>query len=231
LNVLQMSVSAGILILIIVLIRALAINRLPKTMFIALWGIALCRLIIPFSIPAKFSIYNMIKLFSEELALKAGAASSSNTGVLLYRNTEYMEAISKPLQSEPIMILWIAGTAFLALFFAVSLYKCYRDIGTALPIKGNALIDRWLSEQKTNRSIRILVSDKITTPLTYGIISPKIILPKSMDYRNEQQMRYILTHELIHIKRFDTLWKLFMVMALCLHWFNPLVWVLFVFYE
>ncbi|MBB6215391.1 beta-lactamase regulating signal transducer with metallopeptidase domain [Anaerosolibacter carboniphilus] len=227
-NVLQMSVSAGILILIIAGIRLFAMNRLPKTMFITLWGIALCRLIIPYSIPSKLSIYNAINRFSEEFARKAGVANVDNTRVLIYRSTGNMDVVYKSLQIEPIMILWIAGTAFLALFFAASFYKSYREIRTALPIKGNTLIDKWLSEQKTNRSIRILVSDRITTPLTYGIIKPKIILPKSMDYKNEMQMRYILAHELIHIKRFDALWKLLLVMVLCFHWFNPMVWVLYI---
>lgn len=226
-NVLRMSASAGILILIIVVIRRFAMNRLPKTMFIALWGIALSRLIIPFSVYSKFSFYSVMKRIGEEFTRKAGAANASDARVLIHRNTEYMELIYQPLQIEPIMILWMAGTVFLALFFAVSFYKCYREIQTALPIKGNALIDRWLSEQKTNRSIRILVSDKITTPLTYGIIKPKIILPKAMDYSNELQMRYILAHEFIHIKRFDALWKLLQIIALCIHWFNPMAWILY----
>lgn len=227
-NVLQMGVSAGILILMVVIIRAFAINRLPKTMFIVLWEIALCRLLIPFSIPSKFGIANVISRIGETFALKAAAEGNWNTGTLIYRNSGYMEAVYKPLQLEPVKILWIVGAALLALFFSASFYKSYREIRTALPIKGNALIDQWLSEQKIYRSIRILVSDKVTTPLTYGIIKPKIVLPKSMDCSDELQMRYILTHELIHIKQFDALWKLVLVIALCCHWFNPMVWVLYV---
>ena len=227
-NVLQMSVSAGILILIIVAIRALAINRLPKTMFIILWGIALFRLIIPISIPSKYSIYNLFYFISEVFARKAGAVNGSNTRILIYRNAEFREAVCKPLQIEPSRILWIVGSSLLALFFATSFCQCYKEIRTALPMKSNPLIDKWLSEQRIRRSIQILVSDKITTPLTYGIFKPKIILPKAMDYNNEVQMTYILVHELIHIKRFDAIWKLLLAIVLCFHWFNPMVWVLYV---
>ncbi|ABR50801.1 peptidase M56, BlaR1 [Alkaliphilus metalliredigens QYMF] len=227
-NLLQMSVSAGILILMVVVIRGLAINRLPKTTFIVLWGIALSRLIIPFSIPSKFGLYNVINRLKEKFALEVGGTNSNDARVFIYGNTEYVEAVNKPWYIEPMMILWIAGIALLALFFVVSFYRSYREIRTALPIKGNNLIDKWLSEQKTNRLIRILVSDKVTTPLTYGILKPKIILPKSMDYSNELEVRYILAHECIHIKRFDALWKLLLIIALCLHWFNPMVWVLYV---
>ncbi|AOT72007.1 M56 family metallopeptidase [Geosporobacter ferrireducens] len=224
-NVLQMSVSAGILIFVIVIIRMLAMNKLPKTTFIVLWGIALFRLIIPFSIPSKFSIYHLINRMGEQLVRKAGAANSNEARVLIY----HMEAAYKPLQIEAMMILWIAGAVFLTVFFAGSFYKSYSEIRTALPMKGNALIENWLREQKVNRPISILVSDQVTTPLTCGIIKPKIILPKVMDCSNEIQLRYILTHELIHIKRLDALWKLLLVTALCLHWFNPMVWILYVF--
>ena len=57
-NLLQISISAGILIIAITCIRALAINRLPKDTFIVLWAIALCRLLVWFSIHLDFSIFN-----------------------------------------------------------------------------------------------------------------------------------------------------------------------------
>lgn len=73
-----------------------------------------------------------------------------------------------------------------------------------------------------------MVSDRITTPLAYGLLHPKIILPKSMDFSNQQQINYILTHELVHIKSFDILWKVIMILCLCFHWFNPMVWVMYI---
>jgi hypothetical protein len=76
-----------------------------------------------------------------------------------------------------------------------------------------------------------MVSDRISTPITYGIVSPKIILPKFMDFSNEKQMEYILTHEKVHISRYDNLWKIVAIIALCIHWFNPFVWIMFVLFN
>lgn len=59
----QMSVAGGVLILFIVLIRALAIHRLPKTTFLALWMIAALRLLLPFSIPLTFNIHIGLDVF------------------------------------------------------------------------------------------------------------------------------------------------------------------------
>jgi len=49
-----------------------------------------------------------------------------------------------------------------------------------------------------------------------------------MDLRDEEKPNYILTHEFIHIKRFDYAWKLLFAAAVCVHWFNPLVWLMYI---
>jgi bla regulator protein BlaR1 len=173
-----MNVSAGILILEIVALRAIAGSRLPRTMYIALWMITLLRLILPVSIPSDW-----------------------DTDDLIHRGTEYMAAEHNPLRAKPLIIIWIIGAALLALYFAISYYQCCREMKTALPLKGNAFIEKWQREQKLSRTLKILISDKIATPLTYGIMKPRIILPKMIDLGNEVQLRYVLAHELIHIKR------------------------------
>ena len=59
-NLLQMSFSGAVIIVLVIIIRALLINHLPKKFFLALWGIVLFRLTIPVSIPSIFSIYSFI---------------------------------------------------------------------------------------------------------------------------------------------------------------------------
>lgn len=59
-SLLQMSFSGAILILVITVIRAVAIHRLPKKTFLILWGVAVLRLLLPFSIPSMFSAYSFL---------------------------------------------------------------------------------------------------------------------------------------------------------------------------
>ena len=61
----QMSLGGGVLILFIVVVRALAIHRLPKTTFLILWLIAALRLLLPFSIPLPFNIHIGLDVFSD----------------------------------------------------------------------------------------------------------------------------------------------------------------------
>ena len=58
-NLLQMSFTGAVMILAVTVIRALAINKVPKKTFLVLWGITLVRLMIPFSLPSWFSIYSL----------------------------------------------------------------------------------------------------------------------------------------------------------------------------
>lgn len=59
-SLLQMSFSGAILILGIIVVRRMAINKLPKKIFIALWAVALIRLLFPFSVPSAFSVYSLL---------------------------------------------------------------------------------------------------------------------------------------------------------------------------
>lgn len=59
-SILQMSISAGLLVIAIVIIRAAALNRLPKAMFLILWGVVLLRLLVPVSIPSQYSVYTVV---------------------------------------------------------------------------------------------------------------------------------------------------------------------------
>lgn len=81
------------------------------------------------------------------------------------------------------------------------------------------------------RSISIRQSDRISTPLTYGIFKPVILIPQTTDWTNIKQLQYVLLHEYVHIRRFDSVTKLIFTVALCVHWFNPLVWVMYVLFN
>ena len=81
------------------------------------------------------------------------------------------------------------------------------------------------------RPILVRQSDRISAPLTYGIFRPVILMPKKMDWKNEKQLQYVLSHEYVHIYRYDTVTKLIVTLALCIHWFNPFVWMMYIFFN
>src|SRR5690625_4236371 len=229
-TILKMSLMASILIIIITITRMLAIHKLPKKVFIILWGIVLCRLIIPLSVPANISVPPAVSRVSNFLT------DSRLAETLMFSRLDRMSA-SIPMNSEkiieggylssipPYILIWSVGFIVLATFFVVTHLRYVREYKTALPVD-HPFINKWLSEQ--SKQIEIRQSDKILSPLMYGIWKPVILLPKRMDYADEKRLRFVLTHELIHIKRFDTLAKWLLVFTLCIHWFNPFVWFMYI---
>ena len=75
------------------------------------------------------------------------------------------------------------------------------------------------------RPIRLLKSDKIKTPMTWGLSHPKIMLPSEADHWSHERRRFVLLHEFAHIKRLDSLTQLVAQFANAFYWFNPFIWI------
>jgi len=243
----QMSITAGLLVVIIVLIRAIALNRLPKTAFLILWGVVLFRLFVPVAIPVQFSFFAGFRGAAELIPFSDTIPPVGNVGYMLdganrafpsivraeaWPYLHITEAISESTGHTfniPIAtIIWLTGMAVFFIFFAAIYMVNHRRLRFATLLSGNDFIDEWLAEHWHIRPIAVMQSDRITTPLAVGIIKPRIILPKCLNLNDKRLLSHILTHEYYHIRRLDALWKMLLVCAVCIHWFNPLVWAMLI---
>lgn len=225
----QMSVAGGVLILFIVLIRALAIHRLPKTTFLALWMIAALRLLLPFSIPLTFNIHIGLDVFSDVVQeLPSGNIASTLPGDSP-PSYDIGTAVPSPATEHisTFEILWLVGVLLLAIYFSISYFRSMRKFRMSIP-DNTPYIREWLTTHQITRSIEVRSSDLISSPLTYGILHPVILLPKKLDRNDQAALQYVLTHEYVHIRRFDAITKILFAAVLCIHWFNPLVWGMYV---
>ena len=232
-NLLQMSFSGAAFITAVVIIRAVAINKLPKKTFLVLWELVILRLLIPFSIPSMFSIYTLVTHSISSTTLpEVGTNYNIPTMQGLFVTTQ--GAVQSPADISPSVsmwfLVWCAGIILTTLFFVISYLRCLTEFRTALPVH-NHYIEKWLAERPLKRPILVRQSDRISSPLTYGIFRPVILIPKKMDWNNEKQLQYVLSHEYVHIYRYDTVTKLIATLALCIHWFNPFVWVMYLLFN
>lgn len=230
-DILQMSIQGGLLVIAIVVIRAIALNKLPKTTFLVLWGVALIRLLVPFSFSSRFSAYSFVDNTFDRVSTNITPTPATTP---LPNNQAIGEVLNTPTQMigqqantiDPLTVVWLIGILVAVIFFTVVFWRNCRELRFAWIIRENRFIDKWQNDHKLLRPLSVLQSDRLTTPITVGYLRPRIILPKSMNLEDEQLLRYVLTHEYYHIRRFDTVWKLLVTLALCIHWFNPLVWVM-----
>ena len=236
-SLLEMSVSASLFIGAVACFRSLLLHKVPKMTFILLWGVALWRLLVPVSFQSQFSIFtlanNLGRMFTVPKSVPLSQSSPIANGgtVTIPPITDSMftpAAPPEPIPSiSPFVLAWLIGFTICALFFILPHFRSRNNYRMSLPIE-NDFIRKWQKENPLWRRVQIRTSDKIMTPLTYGIFQPVILLPKLIDYTDEKQLGLILTHEYIHIKRFDTLKKWLLAACVCVHWFNPFVWMMYV---
>lgn len=228
-SLLHMSFAGAVMILAVTVIRALVIYRVPKKTFLVLWGITLARLLIPFSAPSAFSIYTFFGEKEPNIS-NVGDTAVTTLGPAIQEGqmTTAPNYISHSEVAVPIWaIIWAIGALICAVVFSITYWKCYKEFQTSLPID-NDFTRNWLSSHHIKRSIQIRQSELVSAPLTFGIFRPVILMPKTTDWNDEKTLQYVLAHEFVHIRRFDTITKLILLIALCVHWFNPFVWVMYV---
>lgn len=243
-QIIQMSLSGAVFILAVILVRAVTITRLPKKTFLILWGLALVQLLIPFRIPSAFSVYSRIPEYvlsideNADVRQQSGQGESSDGKQTEYEkqlSPFYMEDSGSASDQQQFFVLnmdllravWAVGCGLCLLFFAAVYIRCRVHFLTSVSVKCE-FADLWLQKHCKSRSVRIRRSGFVNSPLTYGLLHPVILMPETTDWTNTKQLSYILMHEWIHIRRFDMVTKFMLIAALAIHWFNPLVWVMYI---
>lgn len=234
-----MSFYGAILITVIILIRSLAVNRLPKKAFLFLWTAALARLLLPFRFSSPTSIWHTVgRLLPQTMTasnnilqtvqLSPAAPPAVQPEAALLPGFTGDAAGTLCSMFSPAMLLWLTGFSLLALYLIITHLKSRQIYCCSLPLE-QPYIQKWTQECRLRRRpVQVRCSDRIESPLTYGILWPVILLPKNTDWADEHKLGFILTHEMAHVRRFDALTKWLLAAALCIHWFNPFVWAMYV---
>ncbi len=219
LSVWELSLTGGVLVAAVLLIRAAAGRRLPRAALPVLWGVALCRLLLPLRLPSPTSVY-----------AAAGRLEQLRPGLLLGGPERAAQAVQEtgaggsPL---PVLTLVWAGAALgIALCVLIPHLRCMARCRASLP-EESPLVGAWMAAHPLRRPVRVRCSDRIDAPFTCGVLRPVIYLPRDLDRTDGDRLAFVLAHELAHIRRWDALTKWLLAACLCIHWFNPLVWAMY----
>ncbi len=224
----QTTISCAVLILAVVVVRAVAMHKLTKNAFKALWGVAVLRILLPFEVSSPLSFYSIMgRLVRGDVVSKGGHYLPSYAVLPSTADRLASDVVNSSTQISPLTIIWVVGVVVCLAFFGTAYFRCTREFAKSLPVDDPFIAD-WVNDNKGIRNIKVRQSDRVNTPLTYGVFKPIILLPKTIQWDNHKQLEYILAHELVHIKRFDVLYKLLLTLSLCIHWFNPMVWVMYI---
>lgn len=216
LSVLNMSIAASLVILVVLLVRLL-LKKAPKIFSYALWAVVLFRLICPFSFESAIGLLPINKTpIPHDIAYQA--QPQVDTGINIVDNMvnpmlpipNNAENSVNPLQIWVFVgsAIWAIGMLAMLLYSIIQFVRLKKKLIGATPLQDN-----------------IYLADHITSPFVMGFIKPHIYLPSSMA---KTEQAFIIAHEQYHIKRFDHIARILGFIALTIHWFNPLAWLAFV---
>ena len=121
---------------------------------------------------------------------------------------------------SPINQMFVTGLVLI--YVAVQIIKRNRTMRDSVIIERSSKADEYLSLFNLRRKVDIFINDKIASPVTYGIIRPKIVL-QSYIFEDEELLKYVLIHELTHIKKFDIVFSHLKNLIMCINWYNPFI--------
>jgi beta-lactamase regulating signal transducer with metallopeptidase domain len=125
------------------------------------------------------------------------------------------------------IIVWLVGVLVVVLRNAVAhvgLIRWVRNARPDLSPAWAATLRGVASDAGLRRPLRVLESDHTTSPCTFGLVQPVVLLPAAGADWPELQRRFTLLHELAHVRRLDYLATQIASLACAVHWYNPLVW-------
>ncbi|MBQ6090216.1 MAG: M56 family metallopeptidase [Lachnospiraceae bacterium] len=209
--IINMSITASLMGLCVLLIRR--IRRIPRRVSVFLWIIPFFRMCVPIAFTSPFSFMNLISEYVYKPKTVAVSPPQS------FISMSFMNSIGAAASYDPIVyktnmleevfrvagIIWLVVTLAILLAFTMMYVSTLKEIRDARRFKDN-----------------VYVSKKIDTPAVYGIIRPRIILPKDCKGKKRE---FVLRHERTHVRRKDNLWRLLGFLAASVHWFNPLSWL------
>lgn len=217
----RMGLQAGILILVVLMMRVY-LKKYSKVYSYLLWLLVLVRLLCPVFIESSWNLQpdwtGKMQAVSEPAAsMEAGGEETTAeiTADFVEENkakethaqklSDILHALAESgFLGRVMKCMWGAGVFGVALYFLSRYIKIKRQVRTAIWEKG-----------------RIWRCDGIESPFVIGALFPRIYMPYTVQGDSYQ---YILQHEQMHIRHGDWVIRLAGMLAICLHWWNPLVW-------
>lgn len=203
----------SMLILVIMVLRKV-FSKMPKYVVCILWGIVGLKLIFPVAIESSFSLLPSRRVFDttynfSQTGIGSNGIGKVDVGVKAFQraqeNTSGIVNQQGFWELNGVSIIWAIGLSIMLFYMLMSYLIMRKKVSQSILIAKN-----------------VSICDEIGTPFVLGIIRPQIYLPSGFD---KQKQEYVLSHEKMHIKRGDQLWKPIGFLILSIYWFHPLCWI------
>ncbi|CQR72114.1 Regulatory protein BlaR1 [Sporomusa ovata DSM 2662] len=236
------SLMGSILIGFIIVIRLVLKNRMGANWQYLIWFLLILKLLIPYAPESSFSVFNILNhlttgnYFQTKDAEKIELYTDKRSPITKLWNTsdDYALSVNRTFFDSGdgvVFAVWLIGVISLTAYLIKMTIKQNVIIKNSLRVKDSGII-RLFAECKHTINVKgsplLVESATIRSPMAVGATGPHIILPTGIiDNVSKSELRFILLHELAHLKRGDLYINWITVYLQILHWFNPLIWYAF----
>lgn len=211
-QLLKMSITGSVMILVIALLRVLFQNKLHRSVILSLWFLAVLRLTVPLFPKSAASIYNVLpQQAPTTLTVTQSVVVTPSSGAPIV----YTEAPALSWQ-ELLQTVWLLGCVACVLFFAVMHIQARLRYRFAIPEEAPPYMGR----------LRLRRLEGLPSPLVYGLLRPTVLLPSGFPQKDSEEYEHVLRHEMRHVRNGDLWYKFLLLLVTSLHWFNPFVWLM-----
>lgn len=224
-GILEMSFQASFIIGLVILIR-LILKRMPRKHMCILWLAVLVRLLCPFTFPVELGFLQEAdtgwvqepalssRKLEESIGTEDALPEQWENGA--YTSDSFADGSREKIVGNERAFFRVIGFAWILGAFLMLIWN------------GAASLKLWKKIQRNRHQEGpgIWSVEGLETPFVMGFLRPQIYLPASL---SGEERSFILLHEKAHIQRKDPILKFAGFAALCIHWFNPLVWAAFYF--
>lgn len=212
-KVFNMSIAAAWIVPAVVAFRFL-LKKAPRWTVCLLWGIVGLRLLLPFSFKSIFSLIPSAETLPPDILtsvkphIHTGVSALNSTINPIIEDTAAKSGGFMESALFTVAVCWAIGLIAMLIYGVLSYVRLKRRVAPSLILEG-----------------KVYICDGIDSPFILGFIFPKIYLPSTL---GENMRDHIIAHETAHIKRLDHIIKPLGFLLLCIHWFNPLLWVAYI---
>lgn len=238
LHLLNMSLTAAVLVVVVLLLR-LVFHKAPRWIHCLLWALVAVRLLCPFAIESDLSLMPSTPVVTVPDSLTLSDPVVTPTVDVIYPDTPATpvppqtdvggtvttpvtptlpdSSVAAPGDSvDPWQVAltvatyaWLLGVLAMLAYAVATTLRLRLQVREAVCVQGN-----------------LWQCDHLRSPFILGVLRPRIYLPSDLSSTAQAS---VIAHEKAHLKRLDHLWKPLGFLLLTVYWFNPVLWVAYIF--
>ncbi len=244
-QLIENTLLGGVLILAVAAARRVLRGKIRPNVVLLLWALCILRLLTPVGLHSPVSIYSLmgerpaawesiereepepaqppIPTGTHTVGQNAGQAEGQSKvdiisdATVTPRPDEIPEKHGELTAGKALNIVYIIISASVTAWFISAWLRTRREI-RALPRISGEYASTYLPKRAGLR-----VGRMTGAPLTFGVLRPEVVVTPGL---RDGEYHYVLRHEAVHARRGDNMWHYMSALCLCVHWFNPAVWLM-----